>query len=420
MGYTISEKILATKCDRKAAHAGDFINAQVDLVVVSDLSGVMAVTELQKINKTNLFNPQKVVFALDHNTLSKDNESIALIRSFRDFANEFNIRSFDASLSGTPLLFLPDLGMVFPGALVAGSDSHTCSFGFLDALGLGVGATDIAAAMVLGELWLQVPESIKVVLNGKLPEWVTGKDLALYLFGQIGVEGALNKVIEFAGDGIDKLSLSDRYTISNMVIETGAMSGLFPPNKAVQEFSKKRNSKHTGFFFADSDACYTNVYEFCESELEPLVSTPQTPDNVIPLYDVGVVEIDQVIIGSSASGTLETLRASAKVLEGRQTHPRVRTVVVPGTQQIYLKALREGLIEIFLQANCIVSPRTCGGYLGCQFGILGEGERCVITGNQDYKGLVGYPGSEVYLANAYVAAASAVMGKITSPADILG
>jgi 3-isopropylmalate/(R)-2-methylmalate dehydratase large subunit len=420
MGHTLTEKIIAKKCDRETVRAGDFINAQVDLVLVSDLLGVMAVDEFEKINKTDLFDPQKVVFTLDHNALSMDYESLGLMRNFRDFANKFGIKYFDASQSGTPLLFLPNLGLVFPGDLVIGSDPHTCSFGFLGAIGLGVGSTDIAAAMALGELWLQVPESVKVVFNGDLPKWVTGKDLALYLLGQIGEAGALNRVIEFSGEVIENLDLSDRYTIANLVIEAGAEAGVFPSDKIVQDFSRGHNPKFQDFLTADSNADYAIEHEIYVSELEPLVSMPHIPYNVVPLSGVGEIEIDRVVIGSAASGTLEVLQASARVLEGRKVHPRVRTVVIPGTQRIYLEALHQGLIEIFLQANCIIGSLTNGGCIGNHYGILGEGERCITTGNQNYKGLMGHPKSEIYIASAYVAATSAVVGKITSPSEILG
>jgi len=267
---------------------------------------------------------------------------------------------------------------------------------------------------------LQVPEAIKVEFTGELPRWVTGKDLALYLLRQIGVAGALNKVIEFSGEVIEKLSLSERYPIANMAVEAGAKSGLFQSDKAVHEFSKEHNPKFQDFLMADSNADYTIFHNFYVSELEPFVSLPHAPDNVVSVSDVGEVEIHQVIIGSAASGTLEELQASAEVLEGCQVHPRVRTIVIPGTQQIYLEALHQGLIEIFLKANCVIGSLTCGGCLGSHYGILGEGERCITTGNQNYKGLMGHPESEVYITNAYVAAASAVAGKIISPSEILG
>lgn len=419
MGYTITKKILAAKCNHKDVHTGDFITAQVDLVVVSDLDGVMAIEEFEKIKIAKLFNPQKVVFSLDRNCLSTDYDSMELIRSFKDFAGEYNIKYFDVSQSGDPHLFLPELGNVFPGELIVGSDPKMSSFGFLSALGLGVGATDITAAIATGELWLQVPDSIKVVFNGEIPKWVTGKDLVLYLVGIIGVAGALNQVIEFSGDSIDILSLSDRYAICNMIVETGAISGLFPPDQSVQEFYQNHNQKKQEFLFADLNADYSIVYEVDVSELEPLIAAPHSPDNVIPVSNIGDVEIDQVVIGSSSSGTIEDLQAAANILEGHQVHPHVRTVIIPGTQQIYLEALRRGLLEIFLQANCVISPFTNGRCAGDLCSALDKNERCIITGNQNYKGIMGHPESEVYLASSFVAASSAILGKITSPADIL-
>jgi 3-isopropylmalate/(R)-2-methylmalate dehydratase large subunit len=314
---------------------------------------------------------------------------------------------------------LPEIGDVYPGELIIGSIPHMSSFGFISALGLGVGATDIAAVIAMGEFWLQVPESIKVVFNGDIPKWVTGKDLALYIIGRIGVAGALNQTIELSGNSISNLSLSDRYAITNMIVETGAVSGLIPPDKITREYSHNHHQKNQIFLIADQNANYSIVHEVDVSELEPLVATPHSPDNVIPLSDIGDVEIDRVVIGSSSSGTIEELQAAAQVFEGHLVHPHVRTVVVPGTQQIYLEALRQGFLEIFLQANCVINPFTNGGCVGNQYGVLDEGERCVITGNQNFQGVMGHSESEVYITNTYVAAASAIAGKISSPADIL-
>jgi 3-isopropylmalate/(R)-2-methylmalate dehydratase large subunit len=283
-----------------------------------------------------------------------------------------------------------------------------------------MGASDIAAAMALGELWLQVPESIKVVFHGEFPKWVGGKDLILYLIGQIGEAGALYNAIEFSGAVVDKLNLTDRYAIANMAVETGAKSCLFSPDIIVTKFFEKHTPNHSNFIFSDPDADFVAVHEFDVSGLEPLISTPHRPGNVTPLSEIADLEISQVIIGLSSTGTLEDLRAAAEVLKDRLTHSRVRTVIIPGTQQIYLEAVREGLIEIFLKANCTLSPPTSGGCMGGHFGVLAEGERCVVTGNQNFQGLLGHPDSEVYLANTYVAAASAVAGKIVSPKEIVG
>jgi 3-isopropylmalate/(R)-2-methylmalate dehydratase large subunit len=420
MRYTISEKILAAKCDREAVHAGEFINAQVDLLVVSNVSGVMAIEEYKKISKADYFDPSKVVFSMDHYTLAMDDKSVALRRKLLDFTSEHTATYFDVSQSGTPLLLLPELGMILPGDLIAGSDSHTCSFGFLGALGLGMGASDVAAAMALGELWLQVPESIKVVFHGELPKWVGGKDLILHLIGQIGAAGALYKVIEFSGEVVDNLSLSGRYTVANMAVEAGAKSCLFSPDIVVRDYLAEHKPNLAEFLYSDPDADYAAVHEFDVSGLEPLISTPHSPENVTSLSEIADLEIDQVIIGLSSTGTLEDLRAAAEILKDRLTHSSVRTVIIPGTQQIYLEAVREGLIEIFLQANCAVSPPTSGGCMGGHFGVLAEGERCVVTGNQNFQGLLGHPDSEVYLSNSYVAAASAVAGKIASPEEVEG
>lgn len=418
MGHTLAEKILAAKCGRPEVYPGQFINARVDLVLASELSGVLTIEEFEKINGARIFDPKKVVLVMDHFTPAKDIKSAEIVKRCRDFAREHNITFYDVGRAGIQHVLLPEKGLVVPGDLIAGADSHTCTYGFMGAFGTGIGSTDAAAAMALGEMWLKVPESIKLVYHGQPPKWVGGKDLILYTIKQIGVDGARYQAMEFTGEALDYLDMADRFSIANMAIEAGAKTGLIAADEKTRQYVSQRSNRPGEYWQSDPDAEYEAVYEFDVSEFEPFVAVPFLPENVKPVSELSEIKIDQVAIGMCTNGNLEDLRAAAEVLRGRQIHPNVRAVIIPGSQKVYLDALKEGLIEIFLEANCSISTPTCGPCLGGHMGVLAAGERCVSTSNRNFRGRMGHPESEVYLANPYVAAASAITGHITSPSAL--
>ncbi len=418
MGHTLAEKILAAKCGRPEVYPGQFINARVDLVLASELSGVLTIEEFEKINGARIFDPKKVVLVMDHFTPAKDIKSAEIVKRCRDFAREHNITFYDVGRAGIQHVLLPEKGLVVPGDLIAGADSHTCTYGFMGAFGTGIGSTDAAAAMALGEMWLKVPESIKLVYHGQPPKWVGGKDLILYTIKQIGVDGARYQAMEFTGEALDYLDMADRFSMANMAIEAGAKTGLIAADEKTRQYVSQRSNRPGEYWQSDPDAEYEAVYEFDVSEFEPFVAVPFLPENVKPVSELSEIKIDQVAIGMCTNGNLEDLRAAAEVLRGRQIHPNVRAVIIPGSQKVYLDALKEGLIEIFLEANCSVSTPTCGPCLGGHMGVLAAGERCVSTSNRNFRGRMGHPESEVYLANPYVAAASAITGHITSPSAL--
>ena len=418
MGHTLAEKILAAKCGRPEVYPGQFINARVDLVLASELSGVLTIEEFEKINGARIFDPKKVVLVMDHFTPAKDIKSAEIVKRCRDFAREHNITFYDVGRAGIQHVLLPEKGLVVPGDLIAGADSHTCTYGFMGAFGTGIGSTDAAAAMALGEMWLKVPESIKLVYHGQPPKWVGGKDLILYTIKQIGVDGARYQAMEFTGEALDYLDMADRFSIANMAIEAGAKTGLIAADEKTRQYVSQRSNRPGEYWQSDPDAEYEAVYEFDVSEFEPFVAVPFLPENVKPVSELSEIKIDQVAIGMCTNGNLEDLRAAAEVLRGRQIHPNVRAVIIPGSQKVYLDALKEGLIEIFLEANCSISTPTCGPCLGGHMGVLAAGERCVSTSNRNFRGRMGHPESEVYLANPYVAAASAITGYIASPSAL--
>jgi 3-isopropylmalate/(R)-2-methylmalate dehydratase large subunit len=417
MGHTIAEKILAMKSGRDQVFPGEFVNAQVDLVLASELSGVVAIEEFEKINGARIFDPEKVVLVMDHFTPSKDIESAEIVKRCRAFAAEHGVRFYDVGRAGIQHILLPEKGLVAPGDLIAGADSHTCTYGFLGAFGAGIGSTDAAAAMALGEMWLKVPETILLEFVGQPPPWVGGKDLILHAIGALGVEGAIYQVIEMTGEAVRELSMAGRFAMANMSIEAGAKTGLIPPDEKTVDFIQSRGNPPGTHFYSDPDATYAAQHQFDVSEFEPFVAVPYLPENVKPVSEVAGLEIDQVVIGMCTNGNLEDLRAAASLLKGRQIHPSVRTIIIPGSQQVYLDAVREGLVEIFVEANCAVSTPTCGPCLGGHMGVLASGERCVSTSNRNFRGRMGHPESEVFLANPYVAAASALAGTIASPAE---
>ena len=417
MGMTLAEKILAAHCGAGEVSPGQFINARVDLVLASELSGVLVAEEFERLRGGKILDPQKVVFVMDHFTPAKDIQSAEIVRRCREFARKHGIRFYDVGRAGIQHILLPEQGLISPGDLIAGADSHTCTYGALGAFGTGVGSTDAVAAMALGELWLRVPESVLFVYHGQPPKWVGGKDLILHTIGAIGVEGARYQAMEFTGEALDFLGVADRFTMANMAIEAGAKTGLFAPDEKAREFVSRAGGRldEAAYWSSDPDAEYAAVYEYDTTDFEPFVAEPFLPENVRPVSQVAGIEIDQVVIGMCTNGTLDDLRAAAEILRGREVHPRVRAIIIPGSQKVYLDAVREGLIEIFITANCAVSTSTCGPCLGGHMGVLAQGERCVSTSNRNFRGRMGHPSSEVYLANPYVAAASAVAGSIASP-----
>jgi len=419
MGMTLAEKILAAHCDQPDVHPGQFINARVDIVMASELSGIVAIEEFQKIRGARIFDPAKVVFVMDHFTPAKDIQSAEIVKRCREFARQHGITFFDVGRAGIQHVLLPEKGLVSPGDIIAGADSHTCTHGFLGAFGTGIGSTDAAAAMALGEIWLKVPESVKLVYHGRLPKWVGGKDLILHTIQRIGVDGARYQAMEFTGEIVERLSLADRFTMANMAIEAGAKTGLFAADEKARALVQKTGAREGNYHRSDPDAQYAAVQEFDVTSFEPFIAVPFLPENVQPVSQVAGLEIHQVVIGMCTNGNLEDLRAAAEVLRGRKIHPRVRTVIIPGSQKVYQDAMREGLIDIFIEAECNVSTPTCGPCLGGHMGVLAEGERCVSTSNRNFKGRMGHAASEVYLANPYVAAASAVAGCVASPNEVL-
>jgi 3-isopropylmalate/(R)-2-methylmalate dehydratase large subunit len=415
---TLAEKILATHANKKKVSPGEFLNVRVDLVMSNDITAPIAIKEFQRIGVDKVFDPKKVVMVPDHFTPNKDIASAEQAKLMREFAREQGIIYFEVGEMGIEHVLLPEQGLVLPGEVVIGADSHTCTYGALGAFATGMGSTDIAAAMATGDIWMKVPPTIRLIYHGKLGEWVSGKDLILYTIGDIGVDGALYSAMEFAGEAIDSLSIDSRFTIANMAIEAGAKAGIFGVDNKTQLYVKSRAERPYLVYEPDSDAEYSRVIEYDVSLLEPQVALPHSPANTKPVSQVGNIEINQAVIGSCTNGRLEDLRIAARVLKGRKVHPRVRCIIIPGSQQVYLDALTEGLIEIFIRAGAVVSTPTCGPCLGGHMGVLADGERCVSTTNRNFVGRMGSPKSEVYLANPAVAAASAVAGRIASPEEV--
>ena len=415
---TLIEKILAAHIDRDEARPGELVNVKVDLILANDITAPIAITEFRRIGVDKVFNPQKIVMVADHFTPNKDIISAEQNKLMRDFCFEQGIRHFDVGQMGIEHVLLPEQGLVLPGDVVIGADSHTCTYGALGAFATGMGSTDIAAAMATGDIWMKVPPTIKFIYHGSLTEWVGGKDLILYTIGDIGVDGALYAAMEFTGEAIDTLSMDGRFTMANMAIEAGAKAGIFRTDGTTLDYVKPRAKRDYKVYEADN-AEYSSVIEYDVSAIEPQVALPHLPSNTRPVSQVSDVEIDQAVIGSCTNGRLTDLRLAASVLKGKKVHPRVRCIVIPGTQQVYLDALAEGIIETFIRAGAAVSTPTCGPCLGGHMGVLAAGERCVSTTNRNFVGRMGSTESEVYLANPAVAAASAISGKITSPEEIM-
>jgi len=419
MGMTASQKILASHAHLKEVAAGQLISADLDLILANDITGPVAIKEFKKAGATAVADREKIALVMDHFAPNKDIKSAQQCKECRIFAGEQQITNFfDVGAMGIEHALLPEKGLVGAGDLVIGADSHTCTYGALGAFSTGVGSTDMAAGMISGKCWFKVPSAIKFIVKGKKAKYVTGKDVILHIIGMIGVDGALYKSMEFTGDGVRNLSIDDRFTICNMAIEAGAKNGIFPVDEIALEYMKDRFIRSVKAYEPDPDAIYDEVYEIDLSALAPTVAFPHLPENAKSQGDWGDIKIDQVVIGSCTNGRISDMRAAAEILKGRKVAKNVRTIIIPATQEVYRQCIKEGLAEIFLDAGAIISTPTCGPCLGGYMGILAEGERAVSTTNRNFVGRMGHKDSEVYLASPYVAAASAVAGKLCAPDEL--
>ncbi|MEA3239946.1 MAG: 3-isopropylmalate dehydratase large subunit [Candidatus Bipolaricaulota bacterium] len=419
MGQTLTEKILSAHTDNPIS-AGDFADVRVDVALANDITAPIAIREFEKISTGRVFDPDRVVLVPDHFAPNKDIKSASQCAVMRNFAHAQEIKHyFEVGRMGIEHVLLPEQGLVLPGDVVVGADSHTCTYGAVGAFSTGMGSTDIAVAMATGRIWMRVPETIRIVYSGSLQRWVGGKDLILYTIGKISVSGALYKAIEFRGSTIDDLSMAGRFTMANMAIEAGAKAGLFAIDDKTRAYVDKRATREYTIYAADPDADYVMTIEVDTSAIEPQVAFPYLPENTRPVSDVDDIAIDQVVIGSCTNGRVEDLRVAAKILRGKAVHENVRCIILPGSQQVYLDALREGLIEDFIIAGAAVSTPTCGPCLGGHMGVLAAGERAVSTTNRNFRGRMGHTESEVYLAGPAVAAASAVAGRIIGPEEVV-
>ncbi len=419
MGMTITEKILAAHAGKDKVAPGELINVQLDLCLGNDITAPLAIEQFREIGARRVFDRDKVVLVPDHFAPNKDIKSAEQCRIVREFAKEQGLTHyFEVGRMGIEHALLPEEGLVLPGDAVIGADSHTCTYGALGAFSTGVGSTDLAAAMATGETWLKVPSSIKFVYHGHLNPWVSGKDIILYTIGKIGVDGAAYQAMEFTGDALAALSMDSRFSMCNMAIEAGGKSGIIAPDNKTLDFIQGRSKRRPTVYQSDSDAEYEQVYEFDAEDIELQVAFPHLPSNARAIGDVGDVAIDQVVIGSCTNGRMEDLRIAAKILNGHTVDRSVRLIVIPATQKIYQQAIREGIVEILVDAGAVVSTPTCGPCLGGHMGVLAAGEKSLATTNRNFVGRMGHPESEVYLSGAAVAAASAVTGKITSPREL--
>lgn len=416
---TMAQKILARHAGLEQVEVGQIVNAKVDWVLANELSGVLAIQELRKAGIERVFDPGRVILVPDHFTPNKDIPAAQLAKIFRDFARSHNISNyFEIGRMGIEHVLIPEEGLVAPGELIVGGDSHTCTYGALGAFATGVGSTDVAAAFATGEIWLRVPSAIRIVLSGGLKGWTSAKDVVLSIVGELGVDGAVYKSLEYTGDGVPGLGISERLTIANMAIEAGAKAGMFPADEVTAEYLAGRVERSWEAVLPDDDAEYESTMEVELSELEPVVAKPSLPENVVPVRELEETRIDQVLIGACTNGRLEDLRTAAEILKGRKPHPDVRVIVLPGSQRVYLEAMKEGVIGTLIEAECAVSTPTCGACVGGHMGVLADGEVCVSTTNRNFVGRMGHPESKIYLASPAVAAASAVLGRIGTPDEL--
>ncbi len=415
----ITEKILASRCGLKEVKPGQLISAKVDITLANDITGPVAINEFRKIGVSKVFDKERVVFVPDHFVPNKDIKSAQQVKEVREFAREQDLlHFFEVGRMGIEHALLPDKGIVTAGDVVIGADSHTCTYGAIGAFSTGMGSTDIACAMASGETWLKVPSAIKVEFNGKLNKWVTAKDLILYLIGDIGVDGALYKTLEIGGSAIRELPMDGRFTICNMAIEAGAKNGIIAADDVTKAYLKNRSIRTPEFYYSDENAEYEKVIVYNTEDIEPVVAFPHLPGNTKPISKVGDIKINQAVIGSCTNGRLSDIKATAEILKGRKVHKDVRLIVFPATQEIYLEALRNGYLETIIEAGGAVSTPTCGPCLGGHAGVLAAGERAISTTNRNFVGRMGHVESEVYLSSPYIAAASAVTGKISSPDEL--
>lgn len=422
-GMTMTQKILAAHSGEEYVQPGQFISTKLDVVLANDITGPVAIKEFNKMEASNVFDKDKVVLVPDHFTPNKDIKAAEQCKELREFAQDQEITNyFEVGKMGIEHALLPEQGVVVAGDTIIGADSHTCTYGALGAFATGIGSTDMAAGMATGNAWFKVPPAIKFELSGKPEKWVSGKDIILHIIGMIGVDGALYKSMEFTGSGIANLSMDDRFTIANMAIEAGAKNGIFPVDNLTRDYMKehknKKLNKNIQEFVADEDAEYDRVYEIDLSKIKPTVSFPHLPDNTRTIDEVGEVKIDQSVIGSCTNGRLEDMKITAKILKGRKVADGVRCIIFPGTQDIYLDCIRLGYAETFIKAGAVLSTPTCGPCLGGHMGILAAGERAISTTNRNFVGRMGHTESEVYLASPAVAAASAITGYISDPAEV--
>lgn len=419
MGMTMTQKILAAHAGLESVQAGQLIMADLDLVLANDITGPVAIHEVEKLNKKTVFDKDKIALVPDHFTPNKDIKSAEHCKCVREYAKEHDITNyFEVGQMGIEHALVPEKGLIVAGDVCIGADSHTCTYGALGAFSTGVGSTDMGCGMITGQAWFKVPSAIKIELTGKLSKWVSGKDVILHIIGMIGVDGALYRSMEFAGDGAASLSMDDRFSIANMAIEAGAKNGIFPIDDQTIAYMKEHSQKEYKIFEADEDAEYDEVIKIDLSTLKPTVAFPHLPENTKTVDEAGEVTIDQVVIGSCTNGRISDLREAASVLKGRKVADGIRAIVIPATQSIYMQAIEEGLVQTFIEAGAVVSTPTCGPCLGGHMGCLAKGERAVSTTNRNFVGRMGHVESEVYLASPAVAAASAVTGKISQPSDL--
>ncbi len=420
MGMTMTQKILAAHAGLEEVKAGQLIMANLDLVLGNDVTSPVAINEFNKAGFDSIFDKEKITMVMDHFTPNKDIKAAGQCKQCREFCGAYDITHYyDVGDMGIEHALLPEKGLVAPGDCVIGADSHTCTYGALGAFSTGIGSTDMCAGMAKGKTWFKVPPAIKFNITGKLPKYSAAKDVILHIIGMIGVDGALYKSMEFSGEGLKNLTMDDRLCMANMAIEAGAKNGIFAVDEVTLEYIKDRVTKEYKIFEADEDAEYEAVYDINLDEIKPTVAFPHLPENARTFDEIDDVKIDQVVIGSCTNGRIEDMRCAAEILKGKRIADHVRCIVIPATQKIYLQAMEEGLLEIFIKAGCAVSTPTCGPCLGGHMGILAKGERAVATTNRNFVGRMGHPESEVYLASPYVAAASAVTGKISQPSEVM-
>jgi len=419
VGMTITEKIFAAHAGKSETRAGEMVFACIDLILGTDITTALSAEVFDAMGTGEVFDPSKIALVNDHFVPAKDIKAAELSKTMREFAKRHGVKNyFEVGRSGICHVILPEKGLVLPGDLVVGADSHTCTYGALGAFSTGIGSTDMAAAWALGETWFKIPESIKIVYGGEIPEWVCGKDIILYTISDLGVEGAVYKALEFRGEALKQLSMSERLTICNMAIEAGAKAGIMEVDETTEKYLKGRAHREYKVYRSDRDASYADVREYDLASLEPLVALPYLPSNVKRVNELETTRIDQVVIGSCTNGRIEDLRSAAKLLSSRKVHPDVRLLIIPGSQDVYLNMLKEGLGTVFTEAGGMICPPSCGPCIGGHLGVLGPEEVGLYTTNRNFVGRNGHPTSKVYLSGPAVAAASAVTGVITHPAKI--